>query len=1377
MADGSIKISIEVDGKQVDVAAKQLDNLEASGNRSGKGIKAAESSLDSLSDKSAKAGTSVKGAGDTIEGLGSSGDSAAKGLQGVDGAMDGVADSSAQASDSVRGMSDTMADVDNKSNQASGSVKTFVASVGLVAIATAAFNTMRQSMDQAISRFDTLNAFPKVLQALGVSAEDSDAAMAKLSDGIDGLPTKLNDITGSAQRMYTSFNDMDKATDTAIALNNALLGSGSSAEEAKRGTDQYIKALQTGEINMDTWNTLSETMDVGLIKIAEGFGFAGKSAKDDLYNALQDGTITLDQFNDKLIEVGTGTGIMADLAKENSLGIATSLTNLKNSIANGVAGMIESFNKLSEEVTGKEIAEHIDSAKVVINAAFNAMKSVIESTTPIFKFFGSVIGEVISELRPFAPVIIGAASAFSALLVVQKVAGMILAFGTALKTSAAATKTVELATKAYYTALRIYTGQLTLATVAERTRALATAAGTKVLAASTLAFNLLTGKIKLATAAKIAFAAASRALNVAMGLLSGPIGWVTVGIGALVGAVVGVVKWFNRASEDGERLKGEIEKMDKETTSLTDSVDSSANAYKEAVSSINANADASSDLLKTVDELSQKENKSEEDKQKLKNAVDQLNGSVEGLNLMYNEEADSLSESSELIQARIDLMRDQETAQAAQERYTEILQDQHTVEEQLNEVLDKQKEVQSDNNLTKKEASDMSSDLTDQEEILRAKLEELADEQVITEEAMVAAQESIKQAVQDGNAAMLLSYDDLKEHQQAAFDQMADKYDELKDAATDAFDKINDESEVSAQEMIENLQHNQEMVAAWGENHAELMAYASENGYTGFMQWLDGLGIDSAAELQTVADMSDEQLQKFAELMDEGGSTAANSMKDSLGEGLGEVGDILVSMVEQGAMTTAEAIEAANFYELFGVLPEQGAEGIEDGSEKVETASRGLAEKSWTAFNLAMGNYDFFNEGHEVPIDISQGMGTGSSYVELASRTLGRGAVDPMANEINGSDVEGTGSSVPTRLSGSLNNGKDSVTNAASELGQAPENAISSEINQSTFETYGSYVTMGLTQGINSGSGDVSAAGTAMTGTLLEKVRSQLGIHSPSTVFRAFGDFIVQGLVGGITNGQSSVVNSIVAMTTSMLNRTQSGMQGLDRATQAGIANMGRRLGRLPAIASSNMRGMQNNLSSGAATNAGIMTRLAVNMVTPFSSIRGRMSAIGSFAMSGLQAGLNGGAGRVMSTARSIASRVASTMKNALKIKSPSRVMRDDVGKWIPAGIAVGIEDNAKLVYKALDDMSTGMIKPVSPEIALGTSKMAYNGSDSMTQAVKNIKFPENKQDGSVTGLLREQNSILNRLLNKDTNAYIDGEKLTKVVNENNAIIASLSVF
>src|SRR5699024_4941171 len=157
--------------------------------------------------------------------------------------------------------------VEKSSHKAGSGIKQFAASLGLVAIGAMAFKTLKDSMDDAINRFDTLNKFPKVLQALGVSAEDSERAMSNLADGIDGLPTKLNDIANTAQRMYTSFGDMDKATDSALALNNALLASGADAESAKRGTEMYLKTLQTGQMDLVTWRSLQENMSLALVKV------------------------------------------------------------------------------------------------------------------------------------------------------------------------------------------------------------------------------------------------------------------------------------------------------------------------------------------------------------------------------------------------------------------------------------------------------------------------------------------------------------------------------------------------------------------------------------------------------------------------------------------------------------------------------------------------------------------------------------------------------------------------------------------------------------------------------------------------------------------------------------------------------------------------------------------------------------------------------------------------------------------------------------------------------------------------------------------------------------------------------------------------------
>ncbi len=91
-------------------------------------------------------------------------------------------------------------------------------------------------------------------------------------------------------------------------------------------------------------------------------------------------------------------------------------------------------------------------------------------------------------------------------------------------------------------------------------------------------------------------------------------------------------------------------------------------------------------------------------------------------------------------------------------------------------------------------------------------------------------------------------------------------------------------------------------------------------------------------------------------------------------------------------------------------------------------------------------------------------------------------------------------------------------------------------------------------------------------------------------------------------------------------------------------------------------------------------------------------------------------------------------MRSALKIHSPSRVMKDDVGRWVPEGLAEGIESNTDSVFNALDKMTGGMMKVTSPEVALGIAgggAMAgtYNrtaNNNSQTSNTDNRKFTFN---------------------------------------------------
>lgn len=305
-------------------------------------------------------------------------------------------------------------DLERSSEKAGVGIGSMVKAMGLVKLASGAFNVMKSSMDGAISRFDTMQKFPKVMSALGFSAEDSQKSIGKLSDGIDGLPTKLDDVVSSTQRMTSITNDLDKSTDATIALNNAFLASGASTDGAARGMDQYMKILSTGKVELDSWSTLQETMPLALQKTAEAFKFTGKSAQNDLYAALKSGKISIDEFQDKLIELGTGTGMLANLAKENSLGIATSIGNLKNSVAKNLGNMLTKFDEIIQKTSGKTIAKNIDGLKVLINNTFGAIIKSMDNIIPMIEKITTFVKDNATAFKILGGVVVAVAGGFVA---------------------------------------------------------------------------------------------------------------------------------------------------------------------------------------------------------------------------------------------------------------------------------------------------------------------------------------------------------------------------------------------------------------------------------------------------------------------------------------------------------------------------------------------------------------------------------------------------------------------------------------------------------------------------------------------------------------------------------------------------------------------------------------------------------------------------------------------------------------------------------------------------------------------------------------------------------------------------------------------------
>lgn len=82
-------------------------------------------------------------------------------------------------------------------------------------------------------------------------------------------------------------------------------------------------------------------------------------------------------------------------------------------------------------------------------------------------------------------------------------------------------------------------------------------------------------------------------------------------------------------------------------------------ANEENIAVIEKQSEKSRFYADQLDALSQKENKTAQDKQLIQAYVDKLNGSVEGLNLSYDAEADKLNQSTDAIYKKIDAMKEE----------------------------------------------------------------------------------------------------------------------------------------------------------------------------------------------------------------------------------------------------------------------------------------------------------------------------------------------------------------------------------------------------------------------------------------------------------------------------------------------------------------------------------------------------------------------------------------------------------------------------------------------------------------------------------------------------------------------------------------------
>ncbi len=148
---------------------------------------------------------------------------------------------------------------------------------------------------------------------------------------------------------------------------------------------------------------------------------------------------------------------------------------------------------------------------------------------------------------------------------------------------------------------------------------------------------------------------------------------------------------------------------------------------------------------------------------------------------------------------------------------------------------------------------------------------------------------------------------------------------------------------------------------------------------------------------------------------------------------------------------------------------------------------------------------------------------------------------------------------------------------------------------------------------------------------------------------------------------------------------------------------------------------------------------------------------LGSDILTGIGKGITSAVSSVVKAAKDAAQSIFDSVKEFFDIGSPSKLMRDEIGCWIPPGIAVGIEKNLDPVKDAMDEitkLTTGTLSN-DLEYALNDNQNKMRASSGWLEAHSISEPIDYDRFGVVVGEVVENLSI-----------KLDGREFGRVVNE-----------
>lgn len=564
---------------------------------------------------------------------------------------------------------------------------------------------------------ETVTGFSaSLLQSLGgdtaKAAEYGNQAVIDMSDNANKMGTDM-------QRIQDAYQGFAKQNYT--MLDNLKLGYGGTKEEMERllADAEKIKAAngEMASYSVDSFADIVEAIHV----VQENMGIAGTTAEEasttiqgsinmmkgawqNLLTGLADTNADVEDLMEKLVDsVETAFDNLKPVIEETLNNLPKLVTNLGTKIIKAIPSVfaetmpviLDSVSTLIQEIVNT-VSKNADTiADTIIDIGKTLANTIVALVPQMVSAGGQLIQALAKGMSAQMPVLSTVAttitSVFSAIKVVDIAHKIVLNF-TMINNILTLFQSVVAGCEAE-AALLI--GELT---------------------PLQLAVGVLTGKIKLATVAQAAWNAI-KALD--------PTILMVTAVVALTAAVVGSIFAYNSYIEKNSEMiqasKAFAEAAEESAERVNDFSESLSSLNETATQTIEkaeAEAYVNSALADELYDLADKTNLTVQEKSRMNDIVEELNGNINGLNLQLDEETGQLNMARDALNEYISKSLETAKAKAVMELYTETLKEQYKVQGNMVEVTNRlsQEEAELDSILKNVEVSKMGIRLTTMEE-------------------------------------------------------------------------------------------------------------------------------------------------------------------------------------------------------------------------------------------------------------------------------------------------------------------------------------------------------------------------------------------------------------------------------------------------------------------------------------------------------------------------------------------------------------------------------------------------------------------------------------------------------------------------------------